>query len=97
MTLAKFYNAMIDKKPSLIAKCADVADVIACVNFARNNEMLLAIRGGGHNAGGLGIADDAFVIDLSGIKYTRVDRQSGPRARSHVGEQRDGLILAITS
>ncbi|HEX4638788.1 MAG TPA: FAD-binding oxidoreductase [Chthoniobacterales bacterium] len=69
----KVYNAMIDKKPSLIAKCADVADVIACVNFARDNNALLAIRGGGHNAGGLGIADDALVIDLAGIKYTRVD------------------------
>jgi FAD/FMN-containing dehydrogenase len=69
----KVYNAMIDKNPRLIAKCADVADVIACVNFARENKLLLAIRGGGHNAGGLGIADDALVIDLAPIKYTRVD------------------------
>src|SRR4051794_34548916 len=69
----KVYNAMIDKKPRLIAKCADVADVIACVNFARENRVLLAIRGGGHNAGGLGISDDALVIDLAPIKYTRVD------------------------
>src|ERR1700757_3502869 len=73
----KVYNAMIDKKPRLIAKCVDVADVIACVNFARENKMLLSIRGGGHNAGGLGIADDAFVIDLAQIKYTRVDHDSG--------------------
>jgi FAD/FMN-containing dehydrogenase len=69
----KVYNAMIDKKPRLIAKCVDVADVIACVNFARENKMLLSIRGGGHNAGGLGICDDALVIDLAPIKYTRVD------------------------
>jgi FAD/FMN-containing dehydrogenase len=69
----KVYNAMIDKKPRAIAKCVDVADVIACVNFARDNEVLLAIRSGGHNAGGLGIADDALVIDLAPIKYTRVD------------------------
>src|SRR2546421_48130 len=69
----KVYNAMIDKKPRLIAQCTDVADVIACVNFARENKVLLAVRGGGHNAGGLGIADDAFVIDLAPIKYTRVD------------------------
>jgi len=69
----KVYNAMIDKKPLAIARCADVADVIACVNFARENKLLLAIRGGGHNAGGLGIADDALVIDLSPIKYARVD------------------------
>src|ERR1700736_3110883 len=69
----KVYNAMIDKKPRLIAQCVDVADVIACVNFARENNLLLAIRCGGHNAGGLGIADDALVIDLAPIKYTRVD------------------------
>ena len=73
----KVYNAMIDKKPCLIAKCVDVADVIACVNFARDNNVLVSIRGGGHNAGGLGIADDALVIDLSPIKYTRVDPTAG--------------------
>ncbi|HLW34686.1 MAG TPA: FAD-binding oxidoreductase [Chthoniobacterales bacterium] len=73
----KVYNAMIDKKPRLIAKCVDVADVIACVNFARENKMLLAVRCGGHNAGGLGIADDAFVIDLAPIKFTRVDPAAG--------------------
>jgi FAD/FMN-containing dehydrogenase len=69
----KVYNGMIDKKPRLIARCADVADVIHCVNFARENELLLAIRSGGHNAGGLGICDDGFVIDLAPIRYTRVD------------------------
>jgi FAD/FMN-containing dehydrogenase len=69
----KVYNAMIDKKPRLIVRCVDVADVIACLNFARENHVLLAIRSGGHNAGGLGIADDALVIDLAPIKYTRVD------------------------
>src|SRR6266699_270145 len=73
----KVYNAMIDKKPRLIVRCADVADVIACVNFARENRLLLSIRGGGHNAGGLGIADDALVIDLALIKYTRVDPEAG--------------------
>jgi FAD/FMN-containing dehydrogenase len=74
----KVYNAMIDKKPRLIVRCVDVADVIASVNFARENGRLLAIRSGGHNAGGLGIADDALVIDLAPIKYTRVD----PAART---------------
>lgn len=69
----KVYNAMIEKKPRLIVRCVDVADVIASVNFARENDILLSIRGGGHNAGGLGICDDGLVIDLSGIKYTRVD------------------------
>jgi FAD/FMN-containing dehydrogenase len=69
----KVYNAMIDKRPRMIAKCADVADVISCVNFGRDNGMLISIRGGGHNAGGLGICNDGLVIDLSMIKYTRID------------------------
>ena len=74
----KVYNAMIHKKPWLIARCTDVADVIRCVNFARDNDLLVSIRGGGHNAGGLGICDDGLVIDLAPIKYTRVD----PAART---------------
>src|SRR5437762_10371160 len=74
----KVYNAMIDKKPRLIARCADAADVISSVNFARKHDLLLAIRSGGHNGGGLGICDDGLVIDLEGIKYTRVD----PAART---------------
>ena len=69
----KVYNGMIDKRPGLIVKCVDVADVIACVNFGRENNLLIAIRGGGHNGGGLGICDDGLVIDLSGIKYIRVN------------------------
>jgi len=69
----KVYNGMIDKKPRLIAKCVDVADVIAAVNFGRASGLKVSIRGGGHNAGGLGIADDALTIDLSGIKYVQVD------------------------
>jgi FAD/FMN-containing dehydrogenase len=72
----KVYNAMISKRPRMIVRCADVADVIRSVNFARENNILLAIRGGGHNAGGLGICDDGLVIDLSLIKYTRVDPQA---------------------
>jgi FAD/FMN-containing dehydrogenase len=69
----KVYNGMIDKRPRLIVRCADVADVICSVNFAREHDVLLAIRGGGHNAGGLGTCDDGLVIDMSGIKYTRID------------------------
>src|SRR5882724_12049743 len=74
----KVYNAMIHKKPRLIARCADVADVMTSVRFARENDLLAAIRCGGHNAGGLGICDDGLVIDLASIKYTRVD----PAART---------------
>jgi FAD/FMN-containing dehydrogenase len=69
----KLYNAMIDKRPLAIALCADVADVIAAVNFARDNRLALAIRGGGHNGPGLGSVDDGLVIDLSGMKGVRVD------------------------
>lgn len=69
----KVYNGSIDKKPGVIVQCVDVADVIACVNFGREHKLLVSVRGGGHNAGGLGIADDALVIDLSGIKYVRVN------------------------
>ncbi|WP_417363800.1 FAD-binding oxidoreductase [Galbibacter sp.] len=69
----KVYNGMIDKHPGLFAMCVDVADVIAAVNFARENNLLLAVRGGGHNGGGLGICDDGLVIDLSGIKFVRVN------------------------
>ena len=69
----KVYNGMIDKYPEAIAPCKDVADVITCVNFARDNHILLSIRGGGHNAGGLGVADGALVIDLSPMKGIHVD------------------------
>jgi FAD/FMN-containing dehydrogenase len=74
----KVYNGMIHKKPRLIVRCADVADVIRSVNFGRENNLPVAIRGGGHNAGGLGICDDGLVIDLALIKYVRVD----PAART---------------
>ena len=69
----KVYNAMIDKKPRLIARVADVADVITAVNFAREQRMLVAIQSGGHNAGGLGSVDDGLVIQLTRMKGVRVD------------------------
>src|SRR5919112_2499868 len=66
---------MIDKRPRMIARCSDVADVISCVNFAHENDVLLAVRGGGHNGAGWAVADDALVIDLSGMRGVRVDPQ----------------------
>lgn len=69
----KVYNGMIDKRPGLFAMCTNSDDVIAAVNFGRENNVLVAIRGGGHNGGGLGLCDDGLVIDLSGIKYTEVN------------------------
>ena len=67
------YNGMIDKRPQLIARCVDVADVMAAIQFGRDNQMLTAIRGGGHNGAGLGTCDDGLVIDLSRMKGIRVD------------------------
>ncbi len=67
------YNGMIDKRPAFIARCANVADVIRSVNFARENGLTVAIRGGGHNGPGLGTCDDGLVIDLSPMKSVRVD------------------------
>lgn len=70
------FNAMIDKRPRLIARCADVADVIASVNFAHQHGLLLAVRGGAHNGAGLGVCDDGLVIDLAGLRGIRVDPQA---------------------
>src|SRR5688572_21090016 len=71
------YNGMIDKRPRLIARCVDAADVITAVNFARDQKLLVAIRGGGHNGPGLGSVNDGLVIDLSMMKSVRVDPAAG--------------------
>ena len=85
------YNAMIDKRPAAIARCRDVADVISCVRFGRDHGAELAVRGGGHNAAGLGVWDDALVIDLSLLRSTTVSPR-GPyrprRRRLHLGRRR---------
>lgn len=72
------YNAMIDKSPQIIARCADVADVIQAVRFGAENGLETAIRSGGHNGPGLALADDGLVIDLSAMRGIRVD----PEART---------------
>ena len=72
----KLYNGMINKRPLMIAQCTNVADVIAAVNFGRANNLLIAIRGGGHNGPGFGSCDDGLVIDLSMMKGVRVDPTS---------------------
>jgi hypothetical protein len=72
-TARKVHNGTIDRKPSLIAKCADVTDVIAAVRFGRENSLRVAVRCGGHNAGGLSVCDGGLVIDLSPIRYVHVD------------------------
>ena len=70
------FNAMIDKRPALIARCTDGGDVIAAVTFAREHDLLPAVRGGGHNGPGLGTCDGGLVIDLSPMKGVRVDPQA---------------------
>ncbi|WP_137285939.1 FAD-binding oxidoreductase [Halorussus salinisoli] len=72
------WNGMIDKQPGLIAQCAGAADVISAVNFARENDILVAVRGGGHNVAGTAVCDDGLVIDLSKMIGVRVE----PEART---------------
>jgi hypothetical protein len=72
----KVYNALIDKRPALIARCAGPDDVAAAVGFARDHGLLLAVRGGGHNGAGLGTCDDGVVIDLSLLDDIEVDPQA---------------------
>jgi FAD/FMN-containing dehydrogenase len=69
----KVYNGMIDRRPAAIVRCANVADVMSSVNFAREDGLPVAIRGGGHNGPGLGVCDHGLVIDLSPMKGVRVD------------------------
>ncbi len=69
------WNAMIDKRPALIAQCAGAADVIHAVNFARTNGLLVSVRGGGHNVSGSAICDGGLMIDLSRMKSVRVDQE----------------------
>jgi FAD/FMN-containing dehydrogenase len=75
---------MIDRKPALVARCLGVADVIACVQFAREHDLLLCIKGGGHNIAGLATADGALMLDMSLMRGVWVDRQ-GKVAHAQAG------------
>jgi len=68
------WNAMIDRRPALIARCLGGADIVACVNFARDRGIALSIKGGGHNIAGLAVCDGALMIDLSLMRGVWVDR-----------------------
>jgi FAD/FMN-containing dehydrogenase len=74
----RVWNGNVDRRPALIVRCAGVADVLEAVRFARDHDLLLAIRGGGHNAAGHGTSDGGFVIDMSSLKGMQVD----PRNRT---------------
>ena len=73
----KLYNAMIDKRPALIARVTGPEDVATAIAFARSHDLPIAIRSGGHNGGGLGSVDDGVMIDLSLLKDVEVDPQAG--------------------
>ena len=74
----KIWNGMIDKRPALIARCADTADLISCVRFAREYDLLVSVRGGGHNYAGKSVCQGGLMIDLSPMKGIRID----PAART---------------
>ncbi|HEX6682076.1 MAG TPA: FAD-binding oxidoreductase [Candidatus Limnocylindrales bacterium] len=69
----KVWNGAIDRFPAAIVRCATIADVVASVRFARENDLLIAVRGGGHNVAGTGTCDGGIVVDLSGMKRVRLD------------------------
>lgn len=80
----KVWNGMVDKRPALIARCAGAEDVIASVRFARDHDLLVSVRGGGHNYAGKSVCDGGLMIDLSPMKAIRVD--AGRRvARAQAG------------
>src|SRR5262245_47907657 len=67
------WNGAIDRRPRLIARCIGTADVVTAVRFARDHDLEIAIRGGGHNVAGTAVCDDGIVIDLSTMRGVRVD------------------------
>ena len=72
----RVWNAMIDRRPSLIVRCRGVADVIDAVNFARDHRLPVSVRGGGHNVAGHAVCDRGVMVDLSAMRSVRVDPQS---------------------
>jgi FAD/FMN-containing dehydrogenase len=99
----RVYNGMINKMPALIVQCADVADVKSCVNFGREQNLLIAVKGGGHNGAGLGTCDDGLVIDLCQLNGIYIDienktvRTEGGCKLADVDHATHALGLAIPS
>ena len=67
------WNGMIDKRPALIVRCSGTADVIKAVRFAKEHDLLISVRGAGHNIAGRALEDDVLLIDLSNLRYVHVD------------------------
>src|SRR5918998_3205647 len=74
----RVWNGLIDKHPALIARCAGVGDVLDSVNFARENDLLVAVRGGGHNVAGNAVVDGGLVVDLSPMRGVHVHDHARP-------------------
>ena len=81
------WNSMIDRRPALVARCLGTADVIECVRFARDNNLLLSMKGGGHNIAGLAVADGALMLDMSLMRGVWVD------AKARVARAQAGCVL----
>jgi len=73
------WNAMADRHPTLIARCTRVVDVVTAVRFAREHDLVIAVRGGGHSVAGFSTCDGGVVIDLSGMRAVEIDPVSGSR------------------
>src|SRR5690349_7938252 len=78
------WNAMIDRKPAIIVRCAGVSDVMRSVTFARDHALPVSVKGGGHNIAGSAVCDDGLTIDFSAMKAVRVDAEQR-RARVEPG------------
>jgi FAD/FMN-containing dehydrogenase len=98
----RVWNGQIDRRPALIARCHGVADVIAAVRFAREHDLVMAVRGGGHAVAGHALCDDGIVIDLSAMTGTRVDplaqtiRVEGGCLNEHLDRESQAFGLATT-
>ncbi|HEU4762808.1 MAG TPA: FAD-dependent oxidoreductase, partial [Gemmatimonadales bacterium] len=98
----RVFNGIIDRRPALIVRCAAVADVIEAVRLARESNMLLSVRGGGHGVAGNALCDDGLVIDLSAMNRVRVDpanrtaRAQGGTTWGHFDRETQALGLATT-
>jgi FAD/FMN-containing dehydrogenase len=95
----KVWNRIVDKRPALIARCGGAPDVIQCVEFARDHDLLVSVRGGGHNYAGKSVCDDGLMIDLSPMKGIRVDpvtRTARAQSGQRLGEfDRETTIVRV--
>jgi FAD/FMN-containing dehydrogenase len=87
----RIWNASIDKHPGLIAQCSDAADIVRAVNFSRANNLLVAVKSGGHNVAGRALCDDGIVIDLSAMNRVSVD----PELRTCACRRERGSAMLI--